>query len=236
MSTATATFAPTPIEVIDATLSVIAARGYWQPTSRQWEAPVPTAFDVRAYLQGYSYTGEPAVFRAIALASYALDEPGAILTWARDGADSADDYRRNLARVAAADQVTEQDIPLLCSAVPAWRRAQHRAAVAAEQDADRRLSTHQGVPDGDPITRRVTVAVVIDQGAHRNGSTRSYLIKLRDADHNIYIWPATSRTRHLPAQGDRIEVTATVHRHTTYRDGTAQTYLRKVQWTPIATA
>ncbi|MFE7665123.1 hypothetical protein [Streptomyces celluloflavus] len=220
----------TPLEILDATLAVIAVRGYYQPTSRQWEEMVPTAWDVAAYLNGYSYTGEPRVQRAIDMAVYPLDEPARILAWARAGADTADDYRSRLARVAALPRLTERDLPLMCSAVQVWRHQQRRAADAAQRAADATISAHQGAP-GARITRTVTVAAVVNQGEQRYGYTTvtRYLIKLRDTAGHVYIWPTTSRTRQLPAHSARIQLTGTIKKHATHQ-GTAQTFLTNCRW------
>ncbi|GGX36375.1 hypothetical protein GCM10010353_59270 [Streptomyces chryseus] len=59
-----------------------------------------------------------------------------------------------------------------------------------------------------------------------------YLIKMRDEGGNIYVWPARPRSADtLPQEGAQIQITATVHRHDTYRD-TAQTYLTNCRWKP----
>ncbi|MEU7230014.1 hypothetical protein [Streptomyces chrestomyceticus] len=216
--------------VLDATLAVMTVRGYYQPTSRQWEEMVPTAFEVFAYLCGRSYTGEPHMLTRFNLAAYDPAEAADIITWARAGADEADDYRRSLAAAVRTGRVRSQDLPLVCSAAHAWRRAQQRRNAAADRAADAANSRPQGAK-GERIARTVTVAAVITLGTRTYGyhEITKYLVKLRDDSHNVYVWPTTSRTKRLPARGARITVRGTVTAHEDYQ-GTAQTYLTRVAW------
>ncbi|MFH8350246.1 hypothetical protein [Streptomyces sp. NPDC018045] len=222
--------------VMDATLAVMTVRGYYQPTSRQWEEMVPTAFEVAAYLCGYSYTGEPRMMARLDLAAYDPAEAADIITWARAGADDADDYRRNLAAAVRTGRVRSQDLPLVCSAAHAWRRAQQRRNAAADRAADAAHSTPQGAK-GERVARAVTVAAVITLGTRTYGyhEITKYLVKMRDDSHNVFVWPTTSRTKRLPARGARITMRGTVTAHEDYQ-GTAQTYLARVTWKLDGTA
>lgn len=231
MTTATAV-RYTPLDVIHAAAVVITARGYYQPLSRQWEAAVPTVLDVEAILNRWEprQRGDRALFARTA-AALPADMAAAILEWCRSGTADHGDYRANLARAARAEHANDRDIPLLCSAVAAWQKDQRRTARAAQAAADAECSRHQGAT-GERIARTVTVAAVIEQSSRTYGSStqQRYLIKLRDDEGNVYVWPARPRNASaLPAQGERITVTGTVKRHSLYR-GAAQTYLSNCRW------
>ncbi|WP_330346658.1 hypothetical protein OG858_46955 (plasmid) [Streptomyces europaeiscabiei] len=229
-----------PLDVIRAATTAITARGYYQPLSRQWEKEVPTALDVEVLLFGREPFERGDRVRFTRAATETTPQTlAAILAWAQAGAEG-DDYRRRLARVARAEYVSTTDISLLASAVAAWRSSQKRAARAAQATTDAALSRHQGTV-GERITRTVTVAAVIKQPEKTFGysTQKRYLIKLRDAQGNVYVWPASPRDPGtLPRQGATVEVTATVKRHTTYANpshgDTPQTYVTRCRWKPTA--
>ncbi|MGW1674578.1 hypothetical protein [Streptomyces sp. NPDC002324] len=229
-----------PLDVIRAATTAITARGYYQPMSRQWEKEVPTALDVEVLLFGREPLERGDRVRFTRAATEITPQTlNAILAWAQAGAEG-DDYRRRLARVARRQYVTTADVSLLSSAVAAWQSSQKRAARAAQATTDAALSRHQGAV-GERITRTVTVAAVLKQPSRTFGysTQQRYLIKLRDAQGNVYVWPARPRDPGtLPRQGAEVEVTATVKTHSTYKSpghgDTAQTYVTRCRWKPAA--
>lgn len=225
----TTTAALTTTEVLRAAAAVIRARGYFQPLSRQWEPEVPTAMDVERYVFGQEPVERGDRQRFAAQSEAAATEAAAVLAWCAEG-EQGNDYRATLARLARAERISTRDIPVLCSAVAACRRDQQRAAVAAERAADAEHSRHQGTR-GERVTIAATVAVVVDQGSRAYGYSEQprRLVKLRDADHNVYVWEA--RTANVPAKGARVQVTGTVASHGQYQ-GTRQTNLTRCRWTP----
>ncbi|WP_335983098.1 MULTISPECIES: hypothetical protein [Streptomycetaceae] len=225
--TAPTTAALTPTEVLRAAAAVIRARGYFQPLTRQWEPEVPTAMDVERYLYGRAPVERGDRRRFDAQAEAAAQLAPAVLEWCARGEEGSD-YRTALARLARADHVGERDIPLLCSAVHAYQREQRRAAATAERAADAAHSRHQGAT-GERIAITATVAVVVALTPRRFGYHEQprHLVKLRDADHNVYVWEAT--TTNLPTRGARVHVTGTVASHGRYH-GTPQTNLTRCRW------
>lgn len=237
--TTTAAVRLTPLDVIRTAAIVISARGYYQPLSRQWEAAVPTAMDVEHLVHGYGpiKRGDSALF-ARAASELPATLPPAVLQWALSGTAEQSSYRANLARAARAEHVTAKGLPLLCSAVEMWQREQRKNERATQAAADAMLSRHQG-EKGVRLGRTVTVAAVIEQKSGTYGYTvqERRLIKLRDDEGHIYVWPARVRdVTTLPQQGARIQITGTVSKHDTYRNqahgDTAQTYLTKCRWKP----
>lgn len=223
------TAALTPTEIIRAAAAVTRARGFYQPLTRQWEPAVPTAMDVERWLFAQAPVERGDRQRFAAQAEAAAAEAPAVLAWCVAG-EPGNAYRTTLARIARAEHATTRDIPVLCSAVDAYRRSQKRAAIAAERTASAEHSRHQGA-QGERITIAAVVAVVVDQGARRYGYSEQprLLVKLRDADHHVYVWEA--KTANVPAQGDRVRITGTVASHGHYQ-GTAQTNLIRCRWTP----
>lgn len=231
----------TPLDVIHAAAVAITARGYYQPLTRQGEAAVPTVMDTEVILSNGTpiQRGDRALFARTA-ADLPGELPAAVLEWCRTGTAEHGDYRANLARAARAQFAAERDIPLLCSAVSTWQTEQRRAAIAAQAAADAEHSRHQGATSGPDkrITRTATVAAVIRQGDRSyNGRTQQRcLIKLRDADGNVYVWPARPRSiSTLPKEGTTIRISGDVTKHSTYR-GAAQTYLGNCRWKPAGSA
>jgi len=229
MTTDTTTTVLTPLDVLTAAGSVIRARGYYQPLSRQWEQEVPTAMDVERLVFGWQPVERGDRQRFAAQAQAAAAEAPAVLAWCLEG-ESGDNYRQKLARIVRTGRAIERDISMLCSAVHTYRRDQRRAAIAAERAADTEHSRHQAAK-GERITVIATVAVVVDQGSRQFGYSvqNKRLIKFRDADHNVFVWEA--RTDNIPAQGDRVQISGTVSAHGQY-EGTAQTSLIRCRWTP----
>ena len=219
----------TPLEVLTAAAAVIRARGYYQPLSRQWEPQVPTAMDTERFLFGWQPVERGDKQRFAAQAPAAAAEAPAVLAWCAQG-EPGNDYRQKLARIIRAGRAAEKDIPLLCSAVSSYQRDQRKAAAIADRAADAEHSRHQAAK-GKRITVTATVAVVIDQGSRTYGYSVQprLLVKLRDADHNVFVWEA--KTENVPAQGDRVEISGTVSAHGQY-EGTAQTNLIRCRWTP----
>lgn len=218
----------TPFDVIRAAVAVTTVRGYYQPQTRPQEEAIPTAMDVRALLYGHEPTerGDRTRFaRAMAETAHL---PAAILQWATGADREGNGYRATLARTAAARQTSDRDIPLLSSAVSAWRKDQERTGRAAQADTDRAKSRHQG-EEGDRLKIRATVASKVrlpdDHYGYRVQSR--HILKLRDAAGSIYVWFAS--TRNLPDEDDQIQLTGTVSKHDTYRD-TAQTCLTRCRW------
>ena len=220
------------LDVIRTAATVITARGYYQPLSRQWEKAVPTAMDVEAVLFGHELH-EPgdAVLFARTATEVPATLPAAVLEWCRTGTAEQSDYRAKLARTVRADHVTSGDIPLLSSAVAAWQREQRRSDRAAQEAADALHSRHQGDVK-ERITRTVTVAAVIQLPTRTYGyrTQERYLIKLRDDEGNVYVWTASPKDpATLPSPDARIEIKGTVAQHDTYR-ATAQTYISRCRW------
>ncbi|WP_033287067.1 OB-fold nucleic acid binding domain-containing protein [Streptomyces sp. NRRL F-525] len=227
----------TPLDIIRTAAVVIRARGYYQPLSRQWEQAVPTVLDVEHILYGRGpvLNGDGALM-ARAASGLPAALPAAVLEWARTGTAEQGTYRANLARVARAAEATARDLPLLCYAPEVWQREQARQARKTQAAADAVLSRHQG-EKGERLVRTVEVAVIVDQRPRTYGYhvQERRLIKLRDAEGNIYIWEARVKdVTTLPQQGARIEIRGKVKQHDTYRNAThgdtAQTYLSNCRW------
>ncbi|MET9676452.1 hypothetical protein ABZY68_25655 [Streptomyces sp. NPDC006482] len=223
------TFAP--LDVIRTALMAMQVRGYFQPTTRQWEKPIPTAFDVLNVLQGGApyERGDRRRF-AEAAATVPLEQAATALAWCVTPPSGANDYRLNLARTARRSAVTERDMALLASGAHAWAIEQKRAARADQAASDAATSRHIGEKDAR-ITVAATVTAVIHQGEKTYGyrTQTEYLVKLRTEDGAVLAWSA--KTDKLPSQGDAVTLTGTVKRHTTYRD-TATTYVTRCRWTP----
>ncbi|MER7952356.1 hypothetical protein ABTY59_33685 [Streptomyces sp. NPDC096079] len=225
--------APTyaPLDIIRTALMAMEVRGYFQPTTRQWEKEIPTAFDVRNQLQGGATyeRGDRRRF-AEAAAAVPLEQAATALAWCATPPSGADDYRMNLARAARRSAVTEWDMALLASGANAWAKEQARAARKEQAAADVATSRHVG-EKGERITVTATVAAVIRQGEKVYGyrTQTEYLVKLRTGDGAVIAWSA--KTDKLPRQGDAVTLSGTVKRHTTYRD-TATTYVTRCRWTP----
>ncbi|MGX9891411.1 OB-fold nucleic acid binding domain-containing protein [Streptomyces sp. NPDC002276] len=226
-----------PLDVIRTAATVIRARGYYQPLSRQWEKAVPTVMDVEHLLYGRGpiLNGDGALM-ARAASELPATLPAAVLEWARTGTAEQGDYRANLARAARAAEATARDLPLLCSAPEVWQREQTRQARKTQAASDAVLSRHQG-EKGERLVRMVEVAVIVDQRPRTYGYhvQERRLIKLRDAEGNVYIWEARVKdVTTLPQQGARIEIRGKVKKHDTYRNtvhgDTAQTYLSNCRW------
>ncbi|MDJ0344260.1 hypothetical protein QMK19_29055 [Streptomyces sp. H10-C2] len=224
-----ATAALTPTEIIRAAAAVTRARGYYQPLTRQWEPAVPTAMDVERWLFAQDPIERGDRQRFAAQCEAAAAETPAVLAWCAEG-ERGNAYRTTLARIARMERASTRDIPVLCSAVDAYRRTQQRAAMAAERTASAEHSRHQ-CAQGERLTLTVTVAVVVDQGSSRFGYSEQprLLVKFRDADHHIYVWEA--KTKNVPDKGARVQVTGTVASHGQYQ-GTRQTNLIRCRWTP----
>ncbi|MGF3141011.1 hypothetical protein [Streptomyces diastaticus] len=233
MNTATRTY--TPAKAMRAAAAVLTMRGYYQPLGRDGEEAVPTVLDVAAHLYGRApvkWGDRARITRAIAQ----LD-PGTVdgvTAWALDLPPQPSPYRIRLARLVRAGTATEDDLPVLVSGVYAWQCAQQRAARAAQAQADRDRSTHQGAPD-ERITRRLIAAAVIEQPSRAYGHSiqMRYLVRFRDESGAVYVWPARPKDGRaaLPVEGQAVEARATVTRHETYR-GVAQTWVTRVRWTP----
>jgi hypothetical protein len=218
-------------DVLRAAATVITARGYYQPLSRQWESLRPTVMDVEALLNGHRLERGDATAYARARAA-TPHVPEAVRQWCTAGAHGATEYRAKLARLAAQTHITDRDIPLLASAVDRWQRDQQRTARAHQAAADAAASHHQGQPK-QPFTAHVTVAASVPQSRTYGARTQnSSLIKLRDQTGNIFVWPTTIEASRLPAEGDSIQITGTVTKHTASRNGVAQTYLTRCKWRP----
>ncbi|MFM9625105.1 hypothetical protein ACKI14_45195 [Streptomyces turgidiscabies] len=241
----TMTTAPTvrfaPLDIIRAAATVIRARGYYQPLSRQWEKAVPTVMDVEhlVYGRGPVLDGDGALM-ARAASELPAEMPAAVLEWARTGTAEQGRYRANLARAARAAEATARDLPLLCLAPDVWQREQTRQARKVQAATDAVLSRHQG-EKGERLVRTVEVAVIVDQQPRTYGYTvqERRLVKLRDTEGNIYIWEARVKdVTALPQQGARIEIRGNVKKHDTYRNAahgdTAQTYLTNCRWKPTS--
>ncbi|MER7069290.1 hypothetical protein ABT357_27095 [Streptomyces albidoflavus] len=223
----------TPAEIIRTAAAVLTMRGYYQPLGRPGEQAIPTALDVTAHLHGWEpvQRGDRARI-ARAAAQLAPGTVEAVTAWAASPPPQPSTYRLRLARLVRSAALTEDDVPVLASAVHAWQRTQQRAARAAQAETDRARSTHQGAVE-ERITRRLTVAAVVEQPSRTYGYRVQlrYLVRLRDESGAVYVWPAQPKRREdLPAEGQAVEARATVTRHETYQ-GTAQTWVTRVRWT-----
>lgn len=219
-----------PLDVIRAATAIITVRGSYQPTTRQCEPRIPTAWEVERYLTG-NEPHEPADRQRIdAAAAAAADIAAAVCAWCIAGADQPSRYRAKLARLVNSPGVTRRDLSLVASAVAAWlREGEHeRQQVAAERAADAERSRHQGRP-GERLTIAATVVAVIPLASRHFGGAvqRRHLLKLRDGEGNVYIWQAT--TDRLPARNAQVLITGTVKDHIVHR-GIAQTKLRHCRW------
>ncbi|MFJ2112435.1 OB-fold nucleic acid binding domain-containing protein [Streptomyces sp. NPDC087850] len=236
MATRTVPAPFTPLSVITAAVTVITARGYYQPTSRQWEKAIPTAIDVTTRLYGGAPHERGDVTRFAKAARATRDVPAQVIAWCREGASAEPGtYRAKLARLAAQAAVTERDVPILASAVAQWQKDQERAVRASQLAVDAERSRHQG-EIGERLARCVTVAAVVQQASRTYGYREQarYLVKLRDGEGSVYVWPAQPKDpATLPSRGATVRITATVTKHTTYRDA-AQTYVMRLRWKPAA--
>jgi hypothetical protein len=222
-----------PLDVIRAAAAVIAVRGAYLPTTRHHHddpTHLPTAWEVETYLTGGELYDDPTDRERIDIAAaHAANTAAAVYAWCRAGTGQPSRYRTKLARLTTTPAVAPRDISVLSSAVAAWHHERDRDRVNAERATDAARSRHQGQP-GDRLTITTTVVAVIPLPPRRFGYAfqRRHLLKLRDPDGNVYIWPAT--TDHLPARNTTITINGTVKAHITYR-GIAETQLRHCRWT-----
>lgn len=218
----------TALDILRAAAAVIRTRGYYQPLTRQWEPEVPTAMDVERWLFGRQSVERGDHRRFAAQSEAAEQEAAACLAWCQAGGRSSSEYRTKLARLTAAEHVTERDIPLLCSAVTAHQREQRRVNMAAERAADADHSRHQAAV-GERASITAAVVAVINLGDRTYGYREQtcHLIKFRDADRNVYTWKTT--TPNIPARDDSVRLTGTVSAHGHYQ-GTAETVLTRCRW------
>ncbi|WP_331718300.1 hypothetical protein [Streptomyces sp. NBC_00134] len=207
----------TPAHVIRAALTVITARGQFQPFDHAAQADparTPTAVEAEALLLGGVLPDGAALARAASdIPPAAVD---AIHRWAlTPPADRTHvtPYRHRLARVAAADRITARDIPTLAAAVDGWQRSHHVGTI------------------GEPITTtaRVTTRITQSERIYRGVPQRRYLLRLRDALGRVLIWPARPKTGTPPEEGATITLSALVETHDWYGD-TAQTYITRCRW------
>ncbi|MBH1939228.1 hypothetical protein I5Q34_34070 [Streptomyces sp. AV19] len=218
------------LSVLRTTAAVLSVRGRYQPTSRQWETPEPTAFEVRHFMHGINIPDRHLILQAIQ-APETLATAQAVQAWARalDDVPDTDQYRAALARITSSEYVPlGRHFNILVSAVDAYERDQHRRAVADAIEWARQHSRHQG-----RIGERLTLTLTCD--SHTPLTDRQYgyhlqsrtLVRLTDDNHNTYVWMATARD--LPRPGQRVQLTGTVMQHS-QRHGIQRTRLTRCRW------
>ncbi|MFB7031019.1 MULTISPECIES: hypothetical protein [unclassified Streptomyces] len=221
----------TPLDVIRTALIAMHVRGYFQPTTRQWEKEIPTALDVRNALEGGApyERGDRKRF-AEAAAAIPLEQAATALAWCATPPPGADEYRMNLSRAVRRPTAADMDTALIASGAHAWTKEQERAARAEERAADAATSRHIGTK-GERVEVTAAVVAVIHQGERTYGyrTQSQHLVKFRTADGAVIAWSA--KTDNLPRKGAEVRLTGTVKTHSVYRD-TATTYLTRCRWTP----
>ncbi|MFG2737939.1 hypothetical protein ACGFX7_24340 [Streptomyces harbinensis] len=218
-----------PLDVVRATVAVVAVRGGYQPIRCTGEAQVPTSWEVANYLSGAELSCPEDRERIDAAVAGAADTAAAVCAWCVAGASNGTRYRTKLARLVKSGRVQLRDMNVMASAVAAWHSEKKRAGIEEEQAADARRSRHRGrIGERLVLTAEVVAVIPLDLRHYGTVTRRPSLVKFREKKSgHIFIWQAT--TERVPECGTTVEVAGTVKAHTRYR-GVAQTKLTYCCW------
>jgi hypothetical protein len=211
------------VDLMAWTLAITKDRG-WLSRGRATEGQVATADVVTSAMLGRSEADGRLRDRYAADAEEAREEAQRLLDFART-IDGDSDYAENLRAAAAGDSVSFRNIPLLASAVAAYRMRQEQDQRRRAEREETGESEHIGTVGEkiENVPARVLSTRLID--GFRGPST---LFTLMTEDGNVVKWFASGNKMDLCAVGDTVKVKGTIKAHGEFR-GVKETTLTRAK-------